>query len=61
MRSEFIADIDTLTTRWTAKPSPDTEWTDLPAVSWAAIIIRVDGGWQAFESVDDYAIWQNQK
>jgi hypothetical protein len=33
----------------------------LPAVSWAAIIIRVDGGWQAFESVDDYAIWQNQK
>ena len=51
MRSEFIPDVDTL----------DIEWIDLPAVSWAAIIIRVDGGWQAFESVDDYAIWEGQK
>ena len=59
MRSEFIPDIDTLTTRWT-EPSSDIEWIDFPAVSWAAIIIRVDGGWQAFESVDDYDLWQNQ-
>ena len=29
--------------------------------SWAAKIVRVDGGWMAFESIDDYKIWKNQK
>lgn len=28
---------------------------------WAAKIVRVDGGWLAFESVDDWRTWRNQK
>jgi hypothetical protein len=33
----------------------------LSDVSWAEFIISVDGGWQAFESFDDYKTWLNQK
>jgi hypothetical protein len=28
---------------------------------WAAKIVKVDGGYMAFESVADYKIWKNQK
>lgn len=28
---------------------------------WAAIIAKADGGYWAFESVEDYAIWRNQR
>jgi hypothetical protein len=28
---------------------------------WAAVIIAAEGGFMAFESQDDYAVWQNQK
>lgn len=28
---------------------------------WAAIIAKVEGGYMAFESVNDYLIWKNQK
>lgn len=28
--------------------------------SWAVKIIRVEGGYQAFESWDDYQTWKNQ-
>lgn len=27
---------------------------------WAAIIVKVSGGFHAFESVDDFRIWSNQ-
>jgi hypothetical protein len=28
---------------------------------WAAFVRRVDGGYMAFPTVDDYAMWKNQK
>ena len=28
---------------------------------WAAVIAKVEGGWLAFESADDYRIWRAQK
>lgn len=28
---------------------------------WAAEIVEVEGGYRAFESVDDYHTWQNQQ
>ena len=28
---------------------------------WAAVIVEVEGGFMAFESVDDYETWENQK
>lgn len=28
---------------------------------WAAIIIKVEGGFHAFESMTDYRIWRGQK
>jgi hypothetical protein len=31
------------------------------AAPWAAKIAKVCGGYMAFESVTDYAIWKNQK
>ena len=27
---------------------------------WAAIIVAVEGGWIAFESVTDYEVWSRQ-
>ena len=29
--------------------------------TWAAKIVKVDGGWLAFESVADYNTWRQQK
>ncbi len=31
------------------------------AAPWAAIVIRCEGGFWAFESWDDCVIWENQK
>jgi hypothetical protein len=28
---------------------------------WAAKVVRVEGGYMAFESISDYATWRNQK
>ena len=28
---------------------------------WAAVIVKVDGGYMCFESADDYKTWKNQK
>lgn len=28
---------------------------------WAAKIVKVEGGYKGFESVEDYRIWKNQK
>jgi len=28
---------------------------------WAATITKVEGGWQAFESLVDYKVWKSQK
>ena len=28
---------------------------------WAAEIVEVDGGWKAFESIDDADTWSNQE
>lgn len=28
---------------------------------WAAKLVKVYGGWMAFESVTDWEIWKNQK
>lgn len=28
---------------------------------WAAKIVKVDGGYRAFESLADYATWRNQR
>jgi hypothetical protein len=27
---------------------------------WAEVVVRVDGGWIAFESVKEYEIWKSQ-
>jgi len=29
--------------------------------SWAAHVVKVDGGYMAFEFMSDYFIWKNQK
>ena len=31
------------------------------ACPWAAKIVKVDGGYMCFESMDDYATWAGQK
>ena len=40
------------------------DYTDKAAVeddySWAAEVIKVEGGWQVFESAEDAQVWQNQ-
>lgn len=39
-----------------------TSWsTARRRASWAATFRRVEGGWLAFESVTDAAIWDRQK
>jgi len=30
------------------------------ACPWASVIVKVDGGYLCFESVDDYRTWKNQ-
>ncbi len=29
--------------------------------AWAAKIVKVEGGYMAFESIDDFTTWKNQK
>ena len=31
------------------------------ACPWASVITKVDGGYMAFESAQDYRAWRNQK
>lgn len=38
----------------------ETEQEALEQAPWAAKIVKVDGGWLAFESVADYETWQRQ-
>jgi len=47
MKTEFIE----CKTRVTAKRN----------CPWAAIVVKVSGGYKAFESWDDYYTWKNQK
>ncbi|HRR41142.1 MAG TPA: hypothetical protein P5244_07920 [Syntrophales bacterium] len=28
---------------------------------WAAKVVKVSGGWLAFESITDYTVWKKQK
>lgn len=35
-----------------------TAWRHCP---WACKIVKVEGGYAAFESIDDYRVWRNQK
>ena len=39
----------------------DTRRKAVEEAPWACKIIRVGGGYLAFESFDDYRMWQNQK
>lgn len=47
MRQEFLAGV---TRKMAAEECP-----------WAAIIKKVEGGYRAFESKQDYETWRNQK
>jgi hypothetical protein len=38
-----------------------TRKTAVKRVPWAAKIVKVGGGYMAFESITDYHIWKNQK
>jgi hypothetical protein len=31
------------------------------AAPWASKVVKVDGGYMAFESIDDYRAWKNQQ
>lgn len=44
MRKQFLQGCPDSTTAWRLAP-------------WASAIVKVDGGYQAFESAADYAIW----
>ena len=47
------------------KTFTDWEASDVPAVfelaPWAQRVIKVEGGFMAFESREDYRIWKNQQ
>lgn len=47
MRTQFIECI----TRYAARKT----------CPWAAVIVQVDGGYMAFESIDDYRTWRDAK
>lgn len=38
----------------------ETEQEAHEQAPWAAKIVKVEGGWMAFESVADYETWQRQ-
>jgi len=38
-----------------------TRKTAVSRAPWAAKIVKVEGGYMAFESAEDYRIWKNQK
>ena len=44
---------------YTLKECPTSEDAE-KAAPWAAEIVEVDGGWIAFESVEEYKIWMRQ-
>ena len=44
---------------YTFKECPTREDVE-KAAPWAAEIVEVDGGWAAFESVDEYNMWMRQ-
>ena len=50
MRTMNIDDVEAGTREKAEKVAP-----------WAAVIVRVVGGWIAFESVSDYETWRWQK
>lgn len=39
----------------------DTRYEAKKAAPWAEKIVKVCGGYMAFESLEDYRIWKNQK
>jgi hypothetical protein len=47
MRREFLANV--------------TRSVAIRTCPWAAKIVKVDGGYMAFESLDDYQTWKNQR
>ena len=56
MRKQFIETIDRF------RPAQKMTRTMVQKLApWAAKIIKVDGGYMAFESLDDYKTWKNQK
>ena len=38
-----------------------TRKTAVKRAAWACKIVKVEGGYMAFESWDDYKVWKNQK
>jgi hypothetical protein len=38
-----------------------TKATAIKKMPWAEIIIKVDGGYMGFESIDDYKQWQYER
>ena len=48
MRIEFLEGVKSIKKAWRLAP-------------WSEKIIRVDGGYMAFESVSDYHIWLRQR
>lgn len=38
-----------------------TRRTAVKYAPWASFIVKVDGGFCAFESTDDYRVWRNQR
>jgi hypothetical protein len=39
----------------------ETRYQARKLAPWAAVIVKVSGGYMAFESADDYRIWKNQR
>jgi hypothetical protein len=62
MRQLFIAQTDIIPE---AERDTATHAEDLPQAReiapWASEIVEVEGGWQAFESVDDAEVWRGQR
>lgn len=58
MRQQFIADAEL---EGTFEGKQDRMSAAEDAAPWAASIIRVQGGYMAFESVKDAQTWRNQK
>lgn len=50
-------EIETMRKEFVACSSYSTAWRRCP---WAAVIVKVEGGFLAFESVTDYQIWKGQ-
>ncbi len=61
MRAEFISDdhgsLDKLELEQRLAALREAEGK----APWAAVVVSVDGGYMAFESVNDYKTWNKQK